>query len=85
MPLHACIDPHDQYAQVEAMVAFETKGGVIRLLSVRDAWGEDILADLEDVQRQAPEREILDDYQQHMPVFEGRPRSGPITDRQMVG
>lgn len=58
---------------------------MIRLLSVRDAWGEDILADLEDVQRQALEREILDDYQQHMPMPEGRPRPGPITNRQMVG
>lgn len=85
MPHHACIDPNDQYAQAEAMVEFETMAGVVRLISVRDALDEDILPDLEEVQRQALEREILDDFQHFAPTPDGLRRRGPIMENHGVG
>lgn len=80
MPHHACIDPQDQYAQAEAMVEFETVAGVVRLIAVRDAGDEDILPDLEDVHRQALEREILDDFPQLSSMPDGLPRRGPTME-----
>lgn len=62
MPSHACIDPQDQYAQAEVLVAFETTDGGVRLVSALDASDEDILPNLEDLQRRALASEILDDY-----------------------
>ena len=67
MPSHACIDPNDHYAQTEVLVVFEAVPGGVRLISVRDAADEDILSDLEDVQRRALESEIRDDYRQGVP------------------
>jgi hypothetical protein len=62
MPRHACIDPQDQYAQAEVLVTFETIADVVRLVSAHDAFDDDILPGLEDLQRQALESEIIDDY-----------------------
>ncbi|KST61217.1 hypothetical protein AO398_00570 [Methylobacterium sp. GXS13] len=62
MPSHACVDPQDQYAQAEVLVAFETTDRGVRLVSAHDASDDDILPGLEDFQRQALESEILDDY-----------------------
>ena len=59
MPSHACIDPYDPYAQAEVVVAFERTQASIRLLSVVDPSDNDILADLEDIERQALVSEIL--------------------------
>lgn len=84
MPSHACIDPHDQYAQQEVLVAFETTAGVVRLVSAHDASDDDILPDLDDVQRRALEREILDDYRQDILAGNGFRHRGPIMD-QTVG
>lgn len=64
MPSHACIDPQDQYAQAEVLVAFETTSGGVRLVSALDASDEDILPELEDLQRLTLESEILEDYRQ---------------------
>ncbi len=62
MPRHACIDPQDQYAQAEVLVTFETMPDGVRLVSAHDASDDDILPELEDLQRRALESEILDDY-----------------------
>lgn len=62
MPRHACLDPQDQYAQEEVLVEFEAMAGKVRLVSARDASHDDILPGLDGGQRQALEREILDDY-----------------------
>ncbi|KQT56138.1 hypothetical protein ASG52_24385 [Methylobacterium sp. Leaf456] len=62
MPRHACIDPQDQYAQAEVLVTFETRTAGVRLVSAHDASDNDILPELEDLQRRALESEILDDY-----------------------
>lgn len=70
MPSHACINPQDQYAQAEVLVAFEAMDDGIRLVSVHDASNDDILPDLEEPQRQALESEILDDYR-HPPQIVG--------------
>lgn len=71
MPSHACIDPQDQYAQAEVLVAFETTDRGVRLVSAHDASDDDILPELEDLQRRALESEILDDYRH--PLELGRP------------
>jgi len=71
MPSHACIDPNDQYAQTEVLVEFETMAGAVKLIAAHDAWNDDILPDLEDVQRRALESEILDDYQKDAPSSDG--------------
>ncbi len=76
MPSHACIDPHDQYAQAEVLVAFETTAGVVRLVSAHDASDDDILPDLDDIQRRALERR----KPPHSPVSLGR-RLEPILRR----
>ena len=62
MPRHACIDPQDQYAQAEVLVTFETRAAGVLLVSAHDATDDDILPELEDLQRRALESEILDDY-----------------------
>ncbi|MCJ2094305.1 hypothetical protein MKK67_17660 [Methylobacterium sp. J-072] len=80
MPSHACIDPHDQYAQEEVLVVFETTAGVVKLISAHDAWDDDILPELEAVQRQALEREILDDYPQEIRYS----RVGPARVRSRI-
>ncbi|GJE58061.1 hypothetical protein [Methylobacterium trifolii] len=85
MPIHFCIDPHDQYAQAEVSVEFEQTADAIRLISARDASQDDILPDLEDVQRRALESEIIDDYRQEVPSRDGRLQQGPILDRKRVG
>ncbi|WP_375463240.1 hypothetical protein [uncultured Methylobacterium sp.] len=85
MPSHFCIDPHDPYAQAEVLVEFETTAGGVRLISARDAADDDILSDLEDVQRHALESEILDDYRHDMPSRDGPLHQGPIMDQQEVG
>jgi hypothetical protein len=71
MPSHACIDPQDQYAQAEVLLAFETTDHGVRLVSAHDASDDDILPELEDLQRRALESEILDDYRH--PLEPGRP------------
>ena len=78
MPHHACIDPQDPYGQAEAMVEFATVAGVVRLIAVHNAGDEDILPDLEDVERQALAREIRDDFGAVAPPGPLR-RSRPIT------
>lgn len=85
MPSHACIDPHDPYAQAEVLVEFETIAGGIRLISARDAADDDILSDLEDVQRHALESEILDDYRQDMLAQDGPLHRGQIMDHHRIG
>lgn len=85
MPSHFCIDPHDPYAEAEVLVEFMTVAGEIRLISARDAADDDILADLEDVQRHALESEILDDYRQDMPSRDGGLHHGPIMDQHSLG
>ena len=72
MPKHLCVDPHDPYAQREVLVVFEREDAGIRLISVTDASGQDILPDLEEVQRQDLRREIAE---RPMPLKP--PRSGP--------
>jgi hypothetical protein len=62
MPSHACIDPQDQYGQAEVLVTFETMTDGVRLVSAYDASDDDILPGLEELQRQALESEIRDDY-----------------------
>ena len=64
MPRHACIDPQDRYAQAEVLVTFETRADGVRLVAAHDASDDDILPELEDLQRRALESEILDDYRQ---------------------
>jgi len=74
MPSHACIDPQDQYAEAEVLVTFETIADGVRLVSAHDAFDDDILPGLEELQRRALESEIIDDYR--------HPRgSGPPTGR----
>jgi hypothetical protein len=85
MPHHACIDPQDQYGEAEVLVEFETLAGVVRLISVRDASNEDILPDLDDVQRQALRSEILDDFRHGLRSTGGLPRRGPTNESQKVG
>lgn len=58
MPEHLCLDPHDPYAQRQVLVAFEISASGIRLISAVDGDGEDILADLEEVQRRDLAREV---------------------------
>lgn len=48
---HVCIDPQDPYAQDEVLVAFEQRVSELRLVSAINAAGDDILADLIDIQR----------------------------------
>lgn len=85
MPHHACIDPHDQYAQAEVLVEFEALAGAVRLIAARDASDDDILPDLEEVQRRALESEILDDYRRDVPSRHGPLNRSPILDRHTVG
>ena len=80
MPSHVCIDPNDQYAQAEVLVAFETTAGVVRLISAHDAWDHDILPDLDDVQRRALRDEILDDYREDLPDI--APRCVPVGENR---
>lgn len=58
MPEHLCLDPQDSYAQRQVLVAFEVTTSGVWLISAIDAEGEDILADLEEVQRRDLAREI---------------------------
>ena len=60
MPKHLCIDPHDPYAQNEVMVEFERDGSSLRLVAVIDDRDGDILADLDDAQRNDLRRELAD-------------------------
>ena len=85
MPSHYCLDPHDQYAQAEVLVEFEKDATAVRLISVLDASDDDILSDLEDIQRRALESEIIDAYRQDMPSRDGGFHHGPIMDQQSVG
>ena len=41
MASHFCLDPHDPYAQSEALVMFEGEFPAIRLVSVIDKDGDD--------------------------------------------
>ena len=59
MPSHSCLDPYDPYAQAEVLVVFERTHASVRLISVVDPSDNDILADLEDVERQALVSEIM--------------------------
>ncbi|NEU13775.1 hypothetical protein G3T14_16785 [Methylobacterium sp. BTF04] len=85
MPHHVCIDPNDQYAQAEVTVEFETTTGVVRLLSVHGASDDDILPDLDDVQRRALESEILEDHSRVVPAHDGPPHTRPIMDHRRTG
>lgn len=60
MPKHLCLHPYDPYAQQEVLVEFELGTSGILLLSVVDVANEDILPDLEDMQRADLLREIAD-------------------------
>lgn len=60
MPKHLCIDPHDPYAQDEVQVEFERIGTDCQLITVIDHLGEDILAHLDEAQRDDLRRELVD-------------------------
>lgn len=60
MASHFCLDPHDPYAQAEALVTFEGEFPAIRLLSVIDRDGDDILSDLIEQQKLDLIREIAE-------------------------
>ncbi|KQP04531.1 hypothetical protein [Methylobacterium sp. Leaf93] len=51
MASHVCLDPHDPYGQSEALVMFEGEFPAIRIVSVIDKDGDDILSDLIEQQR----------------------------------
>ena len=63
MPRHYCVDPQDPYAQQEVLVEFAGGPSDIRLVSAKDASRDDILGDLEYVQRQDLIREIAADFE----------------------
>jgi hypothetical protein len=58
MPKHSCIDPRDPFAQREVLVDFEYAESGFRFIAAIDADGDDILADLIDIQRCDLEREL---------------------------
>ncbi|CAA2145116.1 MULTISPECIES: hypothetical protein [Methylobacterium] len=60
MASHFCLDPHDPYAQAEALVVFEGEFPAIRLVSVIDKDGDDILSDLVEEQMRDLIREIME-------------------------
>ncbi|MGH1575022.1 hypothetical protein ACRAWG_35735 [Methylobacterium sp. P31] len=62
MPKHLCLHPYDPYAQQEVLVEFVLAKSGILLVSAVDAASEDILPDLEDMQRADLLREIADAY-----------------------
>ncbi|GJD38071.1 MULTISPECIES: hypothetical protein [Methylobacterium] len=62
MPCHPCIDSQDQYVRPKSLVTFETAADGVWLVSAHDASDNDILPELEDLQRRALASEILEDY-----------------------
>ncbi|MCJ2136976.1 hypothetical protein MKK69_23490 [Methylobacterium sp. J-026] len=58
MPTHLCIDPTDQYSDAQVLVTFKGDGSDVSLISVINAAHDDILPDLEEIQRQDLRDEI---------------------------
>ncbi len=60
MPTHYCIDPTDQYSEAQVLVTFQGEGSDVSLISVIDAAHDDILPDLEEIQRRDLHDEITE-------------------------
>ncbi|TXN21825.1 hypothetical protein [Methylobacterium sp. WL9] len=85
MPRHYCLNPHDQYSQSELLVEFEARGEGIKLISAQDASGDDVLCELEDIERRALESEITADCHQNIPALGGFLHKRPIIEQPRVG